>query len=245
MRPSWLTRAPNHEEYMARPKKEPWVNKDALRQAWQAARRTISSSSVGQRVAIVLALIVVVASCALSGVLRLPESGQPSAVNQRRATATPTLNTLPPLTGAILGGQLAALQTTYPPLKGISGYAAIISGTKARMDVVESAGTDGQKHLASIRLRPLDGAKPFTFDQAIALLQQFIPPDSRHDKDLSLRTGTVEHIYWNGNLAATFPAASFHNVASALVTPGTFALILEHDEEDVGTNDCRIAIGVN
>ncbi len=150
------------------------------------------------------------------------KSNSPTA----QATITNTPSGPAKVNGPYLGGTESNFQAAFgaPTLNASQSrhYETTISGTHVLIVALLGAGgvTDRMRFL---RIAPADQGATWAAATGVAMVKQFLPPDSRYEKDKKSQDVGTEHVYVSQLLGASFPAGDFTDLdTDAPLPPGTF-----------------------
>ena len=74
-----------------------------------------------------------------------------------------------------------------------------------------------------LRIAPADQGVTWNAATGTAMVKQFLPPDSKYQKDKQTQAAGTEHVYLSQLLGASFPASVFTDLdTDAALPPGTF-----------------------
>jgi hypothetical protein len=163
------------------------------------------------------------------------------------ATADAQKNPLPPVSvlvsGARLGGQLAAFETTYGNESSQDTWDTTIAGQQVQLTVTITQfgeSLDGQDRVLLVDIVGQSGSGWSATTDA-AIVASFLPRDATH-----VRTGAgygslgPDHIYKSRQLANSLDASVFQNSANQQLTPGTFDWQCSTDRPM-----CEVGVGAN
>jgi hypothetical protein len=169
------------------------------------------------------ALMFVCLVCSACGAESSASSG-PTATAQPTMTNTPSGP--PKVNGPYLGGTESNFQAAFgaPTLNASQSrhYETTINGTHVLIVALLGAGgvTDRMRFL---RIAPDDQGVTWNASTGEAMVKQFLPPDSKYQKDKKSQNVGTEHVYLSQLLAASFPASVFTDIdTDAPLPPGTF-----------------------
>jgi hypothetical protein len=153
-----------------------------------------------------------------------PPTTPTTAATPTIATSTPTGSTK--VNGPYLGGTESDFQAAFgaPTLNASQSrhYETTLDGIHVLVIALVGAGgvTDRMRFL---RIAPADQGLMWDVGTGEAMAKQFLPPDSKYQRDKQAPDAGTEHVYLSQLLAASFPASVFFDIdTDAPLPPGTF-----------------------
>ncbi len=170
------------------------------------------------------ALIFVCLVCSACGAATSATSTSNSPTAQATITNTPSGPAK--VNGPFLGGTESNFQAAFgaPTLNASQSrhYETTIAGTHVLVIATLGSGTDGDR-MRFLRIAPDDQGVTWNASTGTAMVKQFLPPDSKYQKDKQSQAVGTEQVYLSQLLGASFPASAFTDLdTDAALTPGTF-----------------------